>query len=244
MNRRRFLGTCAGAAAIGLSGCGVTPGGDDPGWSMFQADAGNTGHRPDGVGPTGPVDAVWRVATGEALWNVVDSSPAVADGLVFAAGLGGGIEALDAEDGTLEWQTRLHGGGAWGPSVVDGTVYLGTEGGSVFAVDRASGTIDWRFDTDGFVFSSPAVTDEAVYLGSGDGRLYAIELDGDERWRVPHPRQRVLLPRRRRRHGVRGQRRRDGLRRRRRGRGGPLGVRDGRDRAVLTGRPGRACLRG
>jgi outer membrane protein assembly factor BamB len=56
-----------------------------------------------------------------------DSTVAVADGLVYAAGFDGRLHCLDAENGKVYWVQELGGPISSSPLVADGKVYLGTE---------------------------------------------------------------------------------------------------------------------
>src|ERR1700691_3556891 len=62
----------------------------------------------------------WSYATA----NMVSSSPAVADGVVYVGSNDGNVYALDAKTGANLWSFTT-GGGASSPAVVDGVVYVG-----------------------------------------------------------------------------------------------------------------------
>jgi len=106
--------------------------------------------------------------TGAVLWSVyLDSSPAVANGVVYA-----GANALDARTGTLLWS---HSGvevfGA--PAVADGVVYFAAY--NLYAFNAKTGAKVWRRPLGYYPsYSSPAVAGGVVYLGSDDHNLYAF----------------------------------------------------------------------
>jgi outer membrane protein assembly factor BamB len=67
-----------------------------------------------------------------------DSTVAVAEGLVYAAGFDGRLHCLDAESGKVYWVQELGGPISSSPLVADGKVYVGTHGRElwVFAAGR------------------------------------------------------------------------------------------------------------
>ncbi len=97
------------------------------------------------------------------------SSPAVAEGRLFAFGINGVLSCLDAETGRLLWRrdfrdrfakTVPENGTAMSPLVVDGLclVHAGGPGtGGILALDPASGRERWSWDGDGPAYASPVV---------------------------------------------------------------------------------------
>ena len=78
---------------------------------------------------------IWRHKTGD----VVSSSPAVADGVVFAGSEDGSLFALDAENGERRWSYDTGDKVYSSPRVVNGVVYAGSWNGNVYAIRR----INW-----------------------------------------------------------------------------------------------------
>lgn len=144
-------------------------------WPMFGADPGNTGH----INTTGPTDDVtkrWDFSTG----GMVRSSPAVADGTVYAGSGDGNVYALAAETGTLQWMFETDSRVSSSPAVVDGIVYVGSKDSNVYAIDAKTGTRKWTVETDGQV-ASPTVVGDTIYVGSQN--MYALDAStGQERW--------------------------------------------------------------
>jgi len=109
----------------------------------------------------------------------VQSSPAVANGVVFVGARDGFLYALNATDGTLRW--RFDHKVSWvnaSPAVANGVVYAGSSDGHfVQAVDAATGAERWRAETGpAIVWSSSAVTDRHVFFGDGAGRLHVADI--------------------------------------------------------------------
>jgi len=127
-------------------------------------------------------------------WDLFISSPAVAGGKVFFGAGDGGLYAVDAESGTLQWRFGtgdvVHGS----PAVVAGTVYVGSWDSRLYAIDAESGLLRWSFQSGedpaihnqvGFQ-SSPAVVDGTVYIGCRDAHVYALDAaTGARKWDYP-----------------------------------------------------------
>jgi outer membrane protein assembly factor BamB len=139
--------------------------------------------------------AKWRFATeGTKLESknfgfdrtTIQSSPAVANGVVYFGARDGWWYAVDIATGKERW--RVDHKVSWintSPAVSDGLVYVGSSDAHfVQAVDAASGDERWRTPTTGIVWASPAVDDARVYIGEGDGTMYALDKKtGKEAWR-------------------------------------------------------------
>ena len=145
---------------------------------------------------------LWTAETGN---SIVDSSPAVSNGVVYV-GSGGLVEhklfAFDAAGNTNcsgspktcapLWTAFMSGPVDSSPAVTNGRVYIGSADGNFYAFDAAghtncSGTPKvcqplWTATAGapGFgVTSSPAVANGVVYVGSGDHHLYAFDAAGN-----------------------------------------------------------------
>jgi len=102
------------------------------------------------------------------------STPAVADGLVYAADYTGIVHCVDAKTGKAVWthDTKQH---IWAsPFVADGKVYMGTERGYlwVFAAGREKKVIS-RIRMDGAVCATPVTANGVLYVPSHK-TLYAV----------------------------------------------------------------------
>lgn len=147
-------------------------------WPMFKRGLSRTGYVSEVDPPTQSVTPHWKFKTGDE----ITSSPVVADGTVYIGSQDGNLYAVDAADGTQQWQfetdQRCHEATAVGD-----TVYLGCADGNLYAVDATTGDKQWQFQTDNPVLSSPAVVKDTVYVGSRDRRLYAVDAaNGSLKW--------------------------------------------------------------
>lgn len=117
----------------------------------------------------------------------VQSSPAVADGVVAVGSRDGWLYGLDAATGRRLWDFDNHL--YWvnsSPAIRDGRVYAGNSDARMLqCADLRTGREIWRFDTALQVFASPALTSDTAYVTDFAGRLYAVDLaTGKERWHV------------------------------------------------------------
>jgi eukaryotic-like serine/threonine-protein kinase len=104
----------------------------------------------------------------------IQSSPAVANGVVFVGARDGLLYAIDADAGTLRW--RYDHKISWvigSPAIADGVVYVGSSDAHFMqALDATTGVEKWRTGAGSIVWSSPAVAGAYVYYGDGAGRLH------------------------------------------------------------------------
>ena len=126
-------------------------------------------------------------------WDVYQSSPAIADGVVYVGSADGRIYALSAADGKEKWHFQTQHVVRATPAVADGRVYCGSFDGHVYALDAATGKPAWDVDTKtagvpwNAVQSSCAIENGVVYVGSRSTFLYAIDAStGKVRWRNSH----------------------------------------------------------
>ncbi len=108
-------------------------------------------------------------------WDYMQSSPAAADGLVFAGGPNMKFFAVDAGTGQEKWSLQIGLYMRSSPAVVEGVVYFGDWLGKLYALDAQTGQEKWTFNTYGPVIPSPTVVDGVVYVGSKFPCLYAID---------------------------------------------------------------------
>ena len=137
------------------------------------------------------VSAAALPATLELLWtydvgDVIDSSAAIVDGVVYVGGGNGDLIALDLASGALRWKyTTGNLIGESSPAVGADAVYIGDLGGILHAVSLRDGVRLWTFETATEIKSSPVLVDDVVLIGSYDGHLYALDArTGGLRWKV------------------------------------------------------------
>ena len=151
-------------------------------WPMFRADPSHSG-----AGTGNPVlvpTLLWKsIIANSATGGLVDSSPAVVNGVVYigsavgavpaeqstsASITAGAVYALNATNGAKLWNYTIGGlGFESSPAVVGGIVYIGSDDGNVYALNATSGDKLWKYTTGGGE-SSPAVVNGVVYVGGGN----------------------------------------------------------------------------
>jgi len=173
--------------------------------STFHGNNARTGVYP-GTGPKTLGGVKWAFKTS----GPIVTSPAVADGVVYIASLGGHLYAVDQETGVEKWNFKSRMPIASSPALSGDTLYFVSSAGSLVAIDIATGKPKWVFAAEfekkfeaknlhGYpspaqtipdawdVFtSSPAVAEGKVYFGSGDGNVYAVDAKtGLLQWKFP-----------------------------------------------------------
>ncbi len=110
-----------------------------------------------------------------------ESSPAVADGLVFVGDLLGVLHAVDAESGKARW-TFATGAEIKASPVVDaGVVLVGSYDEHFYALDAGTGEKLWSLQTEGPVHATPARGDGLAWITGCDAILRGVRIrDGHE----------------------------------------------------------------
>jgi len=113
----------------------------------------------------------------------ISSSPAVSDGIVYAATDYSGFFALDAKTGTEVWEHDIGDHVFSSPAVAKGMVYITSLDHNIYALNAKTGSKVWQYTTGYNVDSSPTVADGVVYFGSDDLHVYALNAKtGAELW--------------------------------------------------------------
>ena len=156
------------------------------------------------IARTGVYDSAGPKQFGGVKWTFKTSgpivgSPAIADGVIYIAGMDSYLYAIDQETGKEKWKYKSSMPIASSPAVAGGLLYFVSSMGALGAIDIASGKIKWVLPTEyerkfeaknlhGYppaaqtipdawdIFtSSPAVANGKVFFGSGDGNIYAAD---------------------------------------------------------------------
>ena len=136
----------------------------------------------------------WTASTG----NVVFSSPAVSNGVVYVGSWDDNLYAFDAAghlncSGTPKicaplWRDPTGGPVSASPVIANNVIYVGSDDDKLYAFDaggktNCSGTPTtcnplWTATTSGGIDSSPAVANGVIFVGSLDHNLYAFDAAG------------------------------------------------------------------
>jgi len=115
-------------------------------------------------------------------------APVVDSGRVYFGAYDGKVYALNAEDGSCEWEShkasdsgaqcqgREPGGPVIGGMVlVDGVLYFGSDDGQLYGIDAKSGAVLSCVDVQGAVWSTPLLIGKTLYVATMSGVLWEVD---------------------------------------------------------------------
>jgi len=110
-------------------------------------------------------------------------TPAVDGSTVYAASQDGTIVAIDINDGSVRWRTRLGLPITGGVGARDGVVMVGTEDAEVLVLNQSDGEIKWRKTVSSEVLSAPQTNGNIIAALTVDDKLVALDFEtGEQRW--------------------------------------------------------------
>jgi len=130
-------------------------------WPMFRCNSRHNGYSTSSAPDTDDVLWTYQICGG------FQSSPAVANGMVYIGSNTGYVYALDALSGDLIWSFAIGSNVLSSPAVADGKIYIGSDNGYFYALDAINGDIVWKYQTIGKIYTSPAVINGKVFFGAG-----------------------------------------------------------------------------
>jgi eukaryotic-like serine/threonine-protein kinase len=98
------------------------------------------------------------------------------DDRVFVAPDAGGVTALDAATGAVQWHTRAVGPVSAPLLWQAGWLIAGTAGGEIVALRAADGQEIWRRALGAVMHRSPGIVGDRLYVPLEDGRIAALDL--------------------------------------------------------------------
>jgi outer membrane protein assembly factor BamB len=148
-------------------------------WPMFHRGPEHSGNNPAEtvLNPSnvGGMSVRWKRHTGP----VVDSSPAVVNGVVYIGSSDNKLYAFNAATGHPLW-TATAGGFLTSPAWADGIVYVASSDYNLYAYEATTGQPMWTTALSG-VGSSPTIANSVIYVGAsvkdgdGDNYMYAVD---------------------------------------------------------------------
>ncbi len=118
-----------------------------------------------------------------------ESSPLVANGLVYVGDWRGRVYALDERTGRIRWSFATDGKIKGAAALSGNLLVVGSYDHHVYALDARSGRLRWRAAAQprlgprGTFYSTPAIAYGRVYIGSTDGKVYSFGArSGKLRW--------------------------------------------------------------
>lgn len=102
---------------------------------------------------------------------------------VFVGTADNHLFALDAADGSVQWEFET-GHSIWAqPLYNEGTVYVASLDNFVYALDASNGELLWQRELSGSIASRPALDDGLLYVPSFDRAVHALDAaTGEEQW--------------------------------------------------------------
>lgn len=129
-----------------------------------------------------PGSKMWAFSTGK----LVNSSPTVANGIVYFGSYDGYLYAVHTLSGRRKWAFLTKDAVRSSPTVVNNVVYFGSRDKNIYAVNTTFGTKLWSFLSYNVIHSSPLYYNKVIYVGSDDHNFYAINaLNGQKIWSFP-----------------------------------------------------------
>jgi outer membrane protein assembly factor BamB len=114
--------------------------------------------------------------------------PALSGGRLFVADTDGGVAAVSAADGRVQWQRQTKLPFSGGPGTDGRQLVLGTAHGQVVALSAADGNQVWSAAVDSEVLSVPVIAGDLVVVHTLDDSVYGLEAaTGKQRWRYIYP---------------------------------------------------------
>jgi outer membrane protein assembly factor BamB len=168
--------------ALSLSGCSYIP------WIGGEKDP----SPPSKLAPFAPqvgIQTLWttKVGTGTRKRQLA-LVPALSGGRLFVADTDGGVAAVSAADGRLQWQRHTKLPFSGGPGTDGRQLLLGTSQGQVVALSATDGSQVWSAPVESEVLSVPLVSGDLVAVHTLDDSVYGLEAaTGKQRWRYLYP---------------------------------------------------------
>ncbi len=126
----------------------------------------------------------WATALHPSNWGT-HATPAIADGTLYISGYDGAVYAIDTEDGTILWRTKVSDAIGSSPIFYDGRIYIATEfytpSGGMAILEAETGDPVWEDlrMTDHAHSITGLDPEEGVFAaGCNDGALYVWEMAG------------------------------------------------------------------
>lgn len=108
------------------------------------------------------------------------SSPAIANGRLYAGSAANVLYATDLASGKVYWKFNASSPIEAPPTVTPDRVYFGSADGLMRALDL-DGKLIWQYQARSEVLSSPVVKDGKVFFSSSDDRIHALDAATGER---------------------------------------------------------------
>lgn len=153
-------------------------------------------HPPCNASPSPMLDGeviAFSAGLGKIRWRKhlgpTETSPLLADGLVYVADWRGDVYALSEKTGDVRWRYHFGGQVKGGIAMSGNRLFFGAYDSHVYAISARTGRPIWKASAQGRLggrgnfYSTPAVAYGRVYIGSTDGKVYSFgATSGKLRW--------------------------------------------------------------
>lgn len=134
-------------------------------------------------------DTIYAIdrTTGSLLWeqtagDEVISSPAIADGILYAGTRNNSLIAVSTETGGIQWRFQTQGNVDTPPVIAWGVIYFGSDSNRLTAMELETQDVLWQFEASGDIKAPPLVYRDVVILTTNDGHIYSLNDDGQPLW--------------------------------------------------------------
>ncbi len=180
---KRFLKRLLFTALLGLwtfgSWCRAAEPAASDTWPVFRGNALSTGTAPCPLPKT--LALKWQFTVKDGCF---DSTPAIAEGRVYAADADGSIYAIDFESGRQIWKHTTDSSFVAPLAYRDHRVYVGDLDGLFYCLDASSGRVLWTHQSDAEIDGGAGFYQQNVLFTSQDGGLYCLDAtSGKRQWK-------------------------------------------------------------
>jgi outer membrane protein assembly factor BamB len=135
--------------------------------------------------PSVQLQSTWKTSVKSNNKHGQRLSPGLYGDVVYLAGTGGVVRAVDATSGRTIWQKQLSAELSAGASSDGSRVVVGGINGEVIALDAKDGETLWSVAVSSEVLATPTLAQDRVIVRSNDGLVHALSLsDGKTLWKV------------------------------------------------------------
>lgn len=126
----------------------------------------------------------WKRNIGVGQGKLYNNLQPTLDGLtLYAADAKGRVIAMDRDDGSVRWQTKLDERTSGAVGAGGGRVFVGTLDGEVIVLDESDGAELWRAEVSSEVLAAPQTNGDVVVVQTQDDNVVALDIsDGQRRW--------------------------------------------------------------
>jgi outer membrane protein assembly factor BamB len=113
---------------------------------------------------------LWRFRAGP-----IESSPLVANGVVYVGSWDQHLYAIEAGSGRARWAFATGDKVKGGAALSSGTVYFGSYDGRLYALDATTGHLRWSADAGARIYATPSIAGGRVFIGTLGGAISAFD---------------------------------------------------------------------